>query len=43
MQDEIQQIFKREVDFVERKAVESSPNYIRRKHILQNLEIIYAA
>lgn len=43
MQEEVQQIFKREVDLVERKAVENSPNYIRRKHILQNLEIIYAA
>ena len=41
MQDEIQGIFGREVDFVEHESIESGPNYIRRKHILQNIEIIY--
>src|SRR6266478_8854491 len=35
MQDELKEIFGREVDLVERKAVERSENYIRRKHILR--------
>ncbi len=43
MQNELQAIFGREVDLVERSAVEQSENYIRRKSILQNQEVIYAA
>ena len=43
VQDELKQIFGREVDLVERKAVEKSENYIRRKHILTSVEPIYAA
>jgi len=43
MQDELQQIFGREVDLVERKAVEKSENYIRRKHILSSVEPVYVA
>ncbi len=43
MQNELRAIFGREVDLVERSAVERSENYIRRKDILQNQEIIYAA
>ena len=42
MQDELKQIFGREVDLVERKAIEKSENYIRRKSILRNVEVIYA-
>ena len=30
-------------DLVEREAVERSENYIRRKHILSNLESVYVA
>ena len=33
MQDELSRNFGREVDLVERKAVERSENYIRRRHI----------
>ena len=40
MQDELKQIFGREVDLVERKAVERSENYIRRKYILTSIEPI---
>jgi uncharacterized protein len=40
---ELRDIFGREVDFVERKAVEQSRNYIRRRQILATLERIYAA
>ncbi len=43
MQHELESILGRKVDLVERRAVEQSENYIRRKSILRNLEIIYAA
>jgi len=43
MQNELEAILGREVDLVERSAVEQSENYIRRKGILQNQEVIYAA
>ena len=43
MQDELREIIGREVDLVERRAVEGSENYIRRKHILANLETVYVA
>ncbi len=43
MGDELKGMFGREVDLVERHAVEQSENYIRRKHILQNLEDVYVA
>jgi predicted nucleotidyltransferase len=43
MENELSQIFDREVDLVERIAVEHSPNYIRRKNILQNTQVVYAA
>ncbi len=43
MQEELQAVLGREVDLVEREAVEQSENYIRRKSILGNLEVIYAA
>ena len=43
MQDELKEIFGREVDLVERKAVERSENYIRRKHILSSVEPVYVA
>jgi len=43
MQDELKAILGCEVDLVERIAVERSENYIRRKSILSNMEVIYAA
>lgn len=43
MQDELSRVFGRQVDLVERAAVERSPNYIRRKAILRSAETIYAA
>lgn len=42
MQNELKEIFGREVDLVERRAIEKSENYIRRKNILSNTKIIYA-
>ncbi|HUV66967.1 MAG TPA: nucleotidyltransferase domain-containing protein [Sedimentisphaerales bacterium] len=43
MQDELSQILGRKVDMVERKAVERSENYIRRRHVLESLEPVYVA
>jgi len=43
MQEELRTIFGREVDLLQRVAVERSENYIRRKSILSNVEVIYAA
>jgi predicted nucleotidyltransferase len=43
MQEELKTIFNRSVDLLERAAVEQSENYIRRKNILGNLEVIYEA
>lgn len=43
MQNELKEIFGRDVDLVERRAIEKSENYIRRKNILGNTKVIYAA
>jgi hypothetical protein len=43
MEDELKAIFGREVDLVDRRAVESSENYIRRRHILSTAEAIHVA
>ncbi|MBW8041824.1 MAG: hypothetical protein FVQ85_17750 [Planctomycetes bacterium] len=43
MQEELTRIFGQKVDLVERKAVERSENYIRRRHILESVEPIYVA
>jgi hypothetical protein len=43
MNDELAELFGRRVDLVERAAVEQSPNWIRRRHILENQRVIYAA
>ena len=43
MQDELEEIFKRDVDLVSRRGIENSRNYLRRDAILSTLEVIYAA
>jgi hypothetical protein len=43
MQQELQGIFGRKVDLVERQSIERSENYIRRKHILSSLVPIHVA
>lgn len=43
MQKELELILGREVDLVERRAVEQSENYIRRKRILGSLVPVYVA
>ena len=40
---ELSEIFGRKVDLVHQQSVEQSKNYIRRKHILESLQTIYAA
>ena len=41
MKEELKTLFGRAVDLVERRLVEASENYIRRKHILSHLEPLY--
>jgi predicted nucleotidyltransferase len=43
MKEELEALFGRAVDLVEKRLVEESRNYIRRKHILSHLEAVYAA
>jgi len=43
MEHELEAILGREVDLVERRAIEQAENYIRRKSILDNAEVIYAS
>jgi uncharacterized protein len=43
MKDELEAMFGRPVDLVEKRLVERSENYIRRKHILNHMETIYVA
>jgi predicted nucleotidyltransferase len=43
MQEELTQLFGREVDLLTFKGIESSRNYIRRKAILGSASVIYAA
>jgi predicted nucleotidyltransferase len=43
MEEELQSIIGRKVDVVEKKAVERSENYIRRRHILEHQRSIYVA
>lgn len=43
MEDELKEIFGRNVDLVSRKGIEASRNYIRRKAILDSAEPVYAA
>jgi uncharacterized protein len=43
MKEELQSIAGREVDLIEKRLVEASENYIRRRHILSNQQTIYVA
>ena len=42
MKAELETLFKREVDLVEKQAILDSPNYIRRKSILANARVVYS-
>ena len=43
MQEELQTIFKREVDLISKRGVENSRNYLRRKNILNAAQVIHVA
>jgi len=43
IEQKLSELLERKVDLVERRAVEKSENYIRRRHILQSVETIYVA
>jgi len=43
MGDELEAIFGRKVDLIDRQAIEDSRNYLRRRIILDSAQVIYAA
>ena len=43
MQEELKDIFGRDVDLVSRRGVESSQNYLRRKEILSSAKVIHVS
>ena len=43
MQEELSHIFGRDVDLMEKPAIERSRNYLRRKAILGSAELVYAS
>jgi predicted nucleotidyltransferase len=43
MKAELEAIFGRSIDLIEKRLIESSKNYIRRSHILNHMETIYVA
>ncbi len=43
MEEELEDIFGRDVDLVSWRGVERSPNYLRRKAILQSAELVYGS
>ncbi|MDE0611302.1 MAG: nucleotidyltransferase domain-containing protein [Gammaproteobacteria bacterium] len=43
MEEELEAMLGREVDLVSRRGIEKSPNYLRRKEILESAELIYGS
>jgi uncharacterized protein len=43
LKDALEALLERSVDLVDRKAIEASRNYIRRRRILASAEAVYAA
>ena len=41
LEDALGRVFGREVDLVDRRAIEASRNYIRRRHVLADVEPLY--
>ncbi len=41
MQDELREIFGREIDLISRRGLETSRNYLRKNEIITTAEIIY--
>lgn len=42
MDDELEAIFGRPVDLIDRRVIEASRNYLRRKIILSSAQLVYA-
>lgn len=42
MGDELEAIFGRHVDLIDRRVIEASRNYLRRKIILSSAQVVYA-
>jgi len=42
MEEELREIFGREVDLITRRSVEQSENYIRRRNVLEHMEVVHA-
>ena len=38
---QLEELFQRKVDLIERKLVETDPNWIRRRAILDHMKVIY--
>ena len=43
MEDELRLLFGRHADLVERRLIETSRNWVRRRNILQSAQLLYAA
>jgi predicted nucleotidyltransferase len=43
MQDELKEIFSRDVNLISKRGVETSRNYLRRKAILESAQVIHVA
>ena len=43
MEAELHQLFGRKVDLIERRLIEGSRNWIRRRNILNSAQLVYAA
>lgn len=43
MREELMTLFQRSVDLISRKSIEQSSNWLRRYHILNSAQVIYAA
>ena len=43
MQNELKDIFNREVDLVSKRGLENSRNYLRRKQILDSAQVIHVS
>lgn len=42
MKEELENLFARKVDFISKKAIQNSRNWLRRKTILESAQVIYA-
>jgi uncharacterized protein len=43
MEEDLQQIFDRDIDLITRQGIETTRNYLRRQEILSSAQIIYVA